>query len=282
MKRVSTAKMKVSDLILRIVLIAYSIIVVFPLIWTIYTSFKTNSEFYDNPWSLPKHLNLINYVNAFQRAKMGDYFMNSIIITIVSIFFIVVLSVATAYIIVRFKSPYTKFLNAAYTGGLFVPSILTLIPLFLMLNNIHLLNTYTGLILVYIAYSLSFSIYTLIGFFKSIPKDYEEAALIDGCSYFGILFRIIFPLAKPAVITITIFNFLSLWNEYMFASIIMSSESKMTLPIGLENIMEVQRYATDWGALFAGLVIVMVPTMLVYALLQKKITGGLTVGGLKG
>jgi len=272
----------ISQIVIMIILIAYSCIVIFPMLWTVYTSFKTNTEFYENPFSLPKQLSAENYVKAIIKARIGDYFINSVVITAVSIVFILILSMATAYVVARFKTIYTNFLKNLYLGGLLVPTMFVLVPEFLLLNRMHILDTRVGLVIVYVAFSLSFTIFVLTAFFRGISKDYEESALIDGCSYYGILIKIIAPMARPAIITVTIFNFLGLWNEYNFALIVVSSESKRTIPVGLAYLMEVQRYSTDWGALFAGLVIVMIPTIIVYALLQNKITSGLNVGGLKG
>lgn len=282
LKKKKTGGEIASDTIVRIVLYLYAVIVLFPMIWTVYTSFKSSTEFYDNPWSLPKQWNFTNYISAFKKANMGTYFFNSIIITTLSLLLIIVVSLLAAYAIARFDTKVTGFLNNLFMGGLFVPSTLILIPLFLLLNQFRLLDQYGGLIVVYVAFSLSFSIYVMVGFLKSIPKDYEEAAYLDGCSYFGALIRVMVPMAKPAVVTVAIFNFISLWNEYIFALVIISSDFKKTLPVGLANLSQVQKYSTDWGTLFAGLVIVMVPTVVFYALLQKKLIAGLNVGGLKG
>ena len=281
-RKKKSAEERISDGIVRVILYLYSIIVLFPMIWTVYTSFKSSDEFYDNPWTLPKQVNFNNYVSAFQKANMGTYFINSIIITALSLIFIIVISLLAAYAIARFDSKITRFFNNLFMGGLFVPSTLILIPLFLLMNQIYLLDKYGGLITIYVAFSLSFSIYVMVGFLKSIPKDYEEAAYLDGCSYFGALKRVMVPMAKPAIVTVAIFNFISLWNEYIFALVIISTDSKKTLPVGLANLSQVQKYSTDWGTLFAGLVIVMIPTVIFYALLQKKLIAGLNVGGLKG
>jgi len=165
---------------------------------------------------------------------------------------------------------------------LFFPVTFKIVPLFMLLNDIHLLDSLFGLIIVYAASSIPFSVFLLGGFLASIPKDYEEAAMMDGCGRFGILFRIIAPMATSGLVTVLIFNFMSYWNEYIMALSFITTESKRTITLGISYLMEVERYSTDWGALFAGLVIVMIPTMLLYAVLQKKITSGLNMGGLKG
>lgn len=267
--------------VLRIILISYSAIVLVPFLWSIYTSFKTTREFYENPWFLPKQLYFNNYVNAFLKAKMGDYFLNSFLITALTLMLGTMLSVASAYAITRFKNTFTKLLKYLYLAAFLIPGMFGLIPLFLLMNKIRLLDNRMGLVLVYVTGTLAFTIYVLAGFFSSISKEYEESAFIDGCSYYGILIKIIMPMAKPAIVTVTIFNFIGVWNEYINALTFITTDSKRTLPVGLANLMEVQRYATDWGALFAGLVVVMLPTAIFYGLLQRKITSGLNVGGLK-
>jgi len=266
---------------LRIILVSYSAIVLVPFLWSIYTSFKTTREFYENPWMLPKQLYFNNYINAFVKSKMGDYFINSVLITALTLILGTMLSVASAYVITRFKNTFTKLLKYLYLAAFLIPGMFGLIPLFLLMNKIRLLDNRMGLVLVYVTGTLAFTIYVLAGFFSSISKEYEESAFIDGCSYYGILIKIIMPMAKPAIITVTIFNFIGVWNEYINALTFITTDSKRTLPVGLANLMEVQRYATDWGALFAGLVIVMLPTVIFYGLLQRKITSGLNVGGLK-
>lgn len=282
MKEHINIKGKITDNLFRIVLLIYSAVVAFPLIWSFYSSFKKNKEFYGNPWKLPESLHIENYITAFTKAQMGKYFINSIIYTLIPLLLIVVLSVAMAYVITRYKNTYTAILEKIFILGLFLPVVLGLVPLFLLLSKMHLLGTSISIILVYTAYSLPFSIFILLGFFKTMPREYEEAAFVDGCSNTRMLASIIVPMAKSAIVTISIFNFLGLWNQYILAQTIITNEKHRTLPVGLVNLMEVQKYSTDWGALFAGLVIVMLPTLIVYVILQEKITAGLNVGGLKG
>ncbi|NMO97861.1 carbohydrate ABC transporter permease [Paenibacillus lemnae] len=265
-----------------LILLGYGVLVVYPLTWTLISSFKTTEEFYASPFALPQSLNFDNYVQAFERAQIGDYFINSIFVTVLSLAVCNILGFAAAYVITRYRFTFLQVLKRFYIGALFFPVAFSIVPLFMLLNRIHLLDSLVGLSLVYAVSAIPFTIYLLTGFLASIPKDYEESAKIDGCSLFGILFRIIAPMAKPGIITITIFNVMNFWNEYIYALSFITTESKRTLTLGLAYLMEVQRYATDWGALFAGLVVVMVPTLIVYALLQNRITAGLNMGGLKG
>ena len=272
----------IPGLLILILLVSYAIIVLFPVIWSIYSSFKTNADFLKNPLALPTQINLTNYINAFTKAKIGNYFLNSIYVTGVSLFLGTTLSVASAYVIARFENKFTVILKSVYISSIFLPIIFAIIPLFVFMHNLNLLNTSFSLIILYTVISFPFTIYLLIGFFKGIPREYEEAASIDGCSYFGILIKIMSPMVKPAIITVTIFNFIWIWNEYVIALTFITKDEKRTIPVGIARLMEVQRYATDWGALFAGLVIVMIPSIVFYIIFQNKIIEGINMGGIKG
>lgn len=278
--------MKIKDHIIsafvRIILIAASLLVIFPLLWNIFTSFKTNSEIMGNPWSLPKSLQIVNYVNAFTKANMGAYALNSILVTLLSLVILVLLAVCSSYALSRFSFRGRNLIRGIFMSGIFVQMIYIIVPLFLLMVHLKMSDSDIWISVLYAVSMLPFSILLLTGFFRSIPHDYEDAAMIDGCGYFRTMVSIVTPLAKPGIITITIFAFFSFWNEYPLALTLLSTDSKKTLPIGLANLMEVQKYATDWGALFAGLVIVLVPTIVIYSLAQKKLTQGIQAGGIKG
>lgn len=267
---------------LSFILIIYSIIVIFPLVWIFSSSLKSSMEIFANVWALPKGIKWENYVNAWIEASIGKYFINSLFVTATSVFFILLLSAMVAYVLTRFKFLGNSFVFYYFLGGLMIPTFLGIVPLFLLLKDLHLLDNFIGLILVYIAYSLPFSIFILTPFFKSLPRELAEAAIIDGCSDFSVFWRIMLPLAKPGLITVGIFNFLGIWNEYILALVIISSGELRTLPLGIANLYMVQHYQADWGTLFAGLTIVMVPTLIVYIIFSKKLTSGITLGALKG
>lgn len=267
---------------LSFILIIYSIIVIFPLVWIFSSSLKSSMEIFANVWALPKGIKWENYVNAWIEAGIGKYFINSLFVTTTSVFFILLLSSMVAYVLTRFRFLGNSFVFYYFLGGLMIPTFLGIVPLFLLLKDLHLLDNFIGLILVYIAYSLPFSIFILTPFFKSLPHELAEAAIIDGCSDFAVFWRIMLPLAKPGLITVGIFNFLGIWNEYILALVIISSGELRTLPLGIANLYMVQHYQADWGTLFAGLTIVMVPTLIVYIIFSKKLTSGITLGALKG
>lgn len=268
--------------LLRVVLIFTTLLVVLPILWVLYTSLKTSAEFLTSPWSLPQSLQWDNYYRAFVKANMGDFFKNSIFITAGAMALLLAVIIPASYALSRFKFKMSKAILMLFMAGLFINATYIVVPIFLLLKDMKMLDNHLALIVVYAATTLPFNIYLLTGFMKGIPGDYEEAAQIDGCGYWGTLFRIIIPMSKPGIITIVMFAFMSYWNEYVLALTLIQTESKRTLSVGLKNLMEIQKYATDWGAMFAGLAIVMLPTMIFYALVQKKLTSGLSLGGLKG
>jgi len=267
---------------LRVVLIIQALVVVYPLLWNVLASFKTNAEVMESPWSLPTSLNWDNYVRAFTTAKIGDYMLNSVIVVVLSMGVLLLAAIPTAYVLGRMKFRGRTFLTNFYMAGLFIGGVYIIVPLFIMMNDLSMLDNRFWLSAVYATGSLPFSVFLLTGFMKSIPHDYEEAAMIDGCGYFGTLFRVIVPMARPGIITLIVFSFFDFWNEYVLAMTLITDDAKKTIPIGLSNLMQIQKFATDWGSLFAGLVIVLVPTIVVYALLQKKLTEGMMLGGVKG
>jgi N-acetylglucosamine transport system permease protein len=269
-------------ILVRVILIISSAMVVLPLLWNIITSFKSNTEIMGNPWTLPKSLHFENYVNAIVKANMGAYALNSIFVTLLSLVILAFLSVCSSYAIARFRFKLNKPVKITFMTGIFVQSVYIMIPLYLLMTALHMNDNRVCISMVYAITQLPFSIFLLTGFFKSIPKDFEDAAMIDGCGYTRTMFSIVAPLAKPGIITVLIFGFFSFWNEYPLALVLLSTDAKKTLPIGLQNLMEVQKFATDWGALFAGLVIVLVPTIVIYTLCQKQLTQGMQVGGIKG
>ena len=268
--------------IIRLFLMTYAVIVIAPIFWAVMTSFKTNKEFYKSVWALPENFNFNNYVTAWQLASLDQYIVNSIIIVGITVLLTMILSATTSYAIGKFKFCGNKFFSSAYMSGLLVPLVLGTIPVFFVLQNLNLYNTRIGLIIVYTVYSLPFSVFVLTGFFRTIPSTFREAAHIDGCSELRIFWQIMFPLAKSGIITVSIFNFLWTWNDYIYAMTFVPANDKRTLPVGLVKLTETATFRTDWGALFAGLTIVMVPSIIVYIFFQSQLTKGLTAGGIKG
>ncbi len=273
-------------------LLAISILV--PVAWVFMASIKENSEFYGNPWALPKGFYWQNFVEAWNAASMGSYMLNSVFVTALALVLLLVVALPAAYCLSRFEFKGRKFLNTAFMAGLFINVNYIVVPIFLMLRDGDvwlkkvfgsgfLLNNLVVLAVVYAATALPFTIYLLSGYFQTLAHDYEEAAYIDGASYRTTMWKIIFPMAKPSIITVILFNFLSFWNEYIISMTLMSSaKGAKTLPVGLLNLMQAQQSAAQYGMMYAGLVMVMLPTLILYICVQKQLTEGMTVGGLKG
>lgn len=276
------------------VLIVLAITILVPVAWVFIASVKQNSEFYGNPWTLPAEIHWQNFVDAWNTAKMGEYMVNSVFVTALALIILLIVALPAAYCLSRFKFKGSKFLNIAFMAGLFINVNYIVVPIFLMLKDgdiwlkkvlgeTFLLNNLVVLAVVYAATALPFTIYLLSGYFATLAHDYEEAAYIDGAGYNTTMWKIIFPMAKPSIITIILFNFLSFWNEYIISMTLMSSaKGPKTLPVGLLNLMQAQQAAAQFGIMYAGLVIVMLPTLILYICVQSKLTQGMTVGGLKG
>ena len=276
---------------LMLALLAVTIIV--PVAWVFVASMKENSEFYGSPWVLPKGIHYQNFIDAWQKADMGSYMLNSVLVTALALALLIIIALPAAYVLARFKFLGRGFWNTMFMAGLFINVNYIVVPIFLMLNNgdIWLRQTFGGtfflnnlfiLALVYASTALPFTIYLLSGYFKSLAKDYEEAAYVDGAGYFYTMVRIIMPMAKPSIVTVILFNFLSFWNEYIISMTLLTKAELKTLPVGLMNLMAAQRSAVQYGQMYAGLVIVMLPTLILYMCVQKKLTQGMTIGGLKG
>ena len=276
------------------VLVLLAVTIIVPVAWVFMASIKQNAEFYGNPWALPAGFYWQNFVNAWNGAKMGEYMLNSVIVTALALALLLVVALPAAYCLSRFHFKGRKVLNTLFMAGLFINVNYIVVPIFLMLRDSDvwlkghfgsgfLLNNLVVLAVVYAATALPFTIYLLSGYFATLPHDFEEAAYIDGASYFSTMTRIIFPMAKPSIITIILFNFLSFWNEYIISMTLMSStKAPRTLPVGLLNLMQAQQSAAQYGTMYAGLVLVMLPTLILYICVQQQLTQGMTVGGLKG
>ncbi|EOS28619.1 MAG: carbohydrate ABC transporter permease [Lachnospiraceae bacterium] len=283
---------KVVKVFIYIALLMLAISIIVPVAWVFMASVKENSEFYGNPWTLPKGLYFQNFADAFTKASMGSYMINSVIITVLALLLLLVIALPAAYTLARYKFMGSKLLNIAFMAGLFINVNYIVVPIFLMLVDADkvmkswlgsglFLNNLFVTALVYASTALPFTIYLLSGFFVTIPKDYEEAAFVDGSGYFRTMVTIMMPMAKPSIITVILFNFLSFWNEYIISMTLLTKENK-TLPVGLMQLMQAQKAAANYGQLYAGLVIVMLPTLILYMMMQKKLTQGMSLGGLKG
>ena len=274
-----------------VALISLAISIIIPVSWVFLASIKTNAEFYGNPWTLPQGFNIQNFIDAFQIAQVGDFILNSALVTAMALAILLVVSLPAAYVLARFQFRGRKFFNTLIMAGLFINVNYIVVPIFLMLNGWDkslaksglqfFMNNRFVLALVYASTAIPFTVYLLASYFRSLPKAYEEAAEIDGCGYFTTMVRVMFRMAKPSIITVILFNFLAFWNEYIISLTLVQTKTLKTLPVGLQNLMSAQKAATNYGPMYAGLVIVMLPTLILYILVQRRLTQGMTLGGLK-
>ena len=282
------------NIVIYCLLIILATLIIVPVGWVFLASIKQNHEFYGSPWKLPAGFYVQNFIDAWGSAHMGQYMLNSVIVTALAIALLLILALPASYCLSRFQFRAKKILQVLFMGGLFINVNYIVVPIFLMfvdgekmLKGMGLepffLNNIFVLALVYASTALPFTIYLLSGYFVTIPKTYEEAAYIDGSSYFRTMVEVIFPMARPSIITVILFNFLSFWNEYIIAiTLLTDPNGSKTLPVGLMNLMKAQNASAQYGRMYAGLVLVMLPTLILYILVQKKLTQGMMLGGLKG
>ena len=291
-KEVSTAD-RLYKIFIYVVLGLLAVLILVPLLWLLMASVKETVEHYGSPWALPTHIHWQNFVDAWTKANMGGYMGHSVLVTALALVILLVVALPASYCLARFKFVGSKLLNTCFMAGLFINVNYIVVPIYLMLSDADkwckttlgqamLLNNHVVVAIVYAATALPFTIYLLSSYFATLPHDFEEAAYIDGAGYFRTMLQVIFPMAKPSIITVILFNFLSFWNEYIIVKTLITDRDQWTLPAGLLNLMQAQQSAAEYGPMYAGLVLVMVPVLVLYMCVQKNLTKGMTVGGLKG
>ncbi|MGR6320870.1 carbohydrate ABC transporter permease [Micromonospora soli] len=253
-----------------------------PLLWMFLSSFKSDKEILTDPWGLPGALRFENWARAWTEAHIGQYFLNSGVVVAGSLALTMLLGATAAYVFARYEFRGRQVVYYLFVGGMMFPVFLALVPLFFVVRNAGLLGTRPGLMLVYAAYSLPFTVFFLTAFFRTLPTSIAEAALIDGCGHFRLFFRVMLPMARPGLISVAIFNFLSHWNQFLLPQVLMQGEhSKPVLAQGLAALAVNQGYQGDFSGLFAGLTIATLPVLAVYVAFQRQIQAGLTAGQLK-
>jgi N-acetylglucosamine transport system permease protein len=262
-------------------LVVWALICVVPLLWAVLTSFKSDREIFTNPWGLPTEWHFDNFVRAWTTASIGRYFINSAIVVSVAVVLVMLLGAMVAYVLARYEFRGRDIIYYAFVVGMTFPLFLALVPLFFVVQNVGMLDTYHGLVIVYTAYALPFTVFFLTNSFRTLPGELIEAAMLDGCSHAGAFFRIMLPLARPGMISVGILNFFGLWNQFLLPLVLMRDQEGYVLSQGLTVLAANQGYRSDWSALFAGLVIAILPVLAVYVAFQRRIQDGLSVGALK-
>jgi ABC-type glycerol-3-phosphate transport system permease component len=293
-----------------LLLTVWLLVVGVPLLWVLVNALRTSQEFVVNPFGLPWVITgapegygdpvqgvINNFRSAWVESNFSRYFLNSVLVTGFSLAGILGLGSLAAYALARFDFRGNRIIFVYFIGGMMVPAQLVLVPLFFQFNTmsdwgsallgplgyeLKLHDTLTGLTLIYVAVSLPFTVLILTGFFRTLPEELREAAIMDGCGEGRVFWQVMLPLARPGLVSAAIFNFIGLWNEYLFALVFVTGAETKTLPLGLAGVSMQAQYRTDFGLLFAGLVIVIVPTLAAYLVLQRQLTQGITMGALKG
>lgn len=275
-----TRAFTIYNVICAVVLIVMFLVCVYPIVWMILGSFKGNGEFYTNIWGLPKSFGFDNYITAWRDGQMARRFINSLIVTIGSMCVLIPATTCAAYAVARLNFKGKHLIYAYLLLGIMIPAGVLGIPTFTVAMKLKLLNSYFGLMLVYAAQNIAMGMFIMRGFFLSLPKELEEAALIDGCSRFGCFVRIILPLAKAGVATQVIFNGLTIWNDYYMANIMITRDELRTLPLSVATF--VGRHTTDYPQLFAMLTMATLPIIVIFILSQRSFIEGVAAGAVKG
>lgn len=262
-------------------LILWLVFTVIMIGWIFLASLSSTSEIFSNQL-LKTGLHFENYLNVLRKHKMGTYFLNSIIYSISGCVGIVLIAAPAAYVLARVVFKGKSMVNNIFVVSMSIPSVMLILPLFKMATSMGLIGSRWTLIILYICINVPFGVFFLIGFFASLPKALEEAAEIDGCTPDQAFWKIMFPLAQPGIVTLTIFNFITIWNEYFMALIFANKTELRTVSTGLQAIVQSMTYSGDWAGLFAGVIIVFLPTFVLYLFLSKKIIAGVTGGAVKG
>ena len=277
-RKVRTGGDKAVEATSHVLLAVWTIIVIVPFLWVVLSSFKTTKEILASPFSLPAHWQFDNYAHAWTDAGIRQFFLNTVIVVSVALVLVMLLGAMCAYVLARFTFPGSRSIYYLMLAGLTFPIFLAIVPLFFILKNIGLINTLPGLIMVYVAFALPFTVFFLYAFFRTLPDDVYEAALIDGAGEWRTFFRIMLPMARPGMAAVAIFNFLGLWNQFLLPVALNTDQSKYVLTQGMASFASQAGYAVDFGALFAAVVITVVPVLIVYVIFQRRLEGSVSRG----
>jgi ABC-type glycerol-3-phosphate transport system permease component len=262
-------------------LIVWVVIVCLPLIWVLISSFKTTKEVFASPFNLPANWNFDNYISAWTTAGIGTYFFNTVVVVGSALVIVMVLGAMCAYVLARFEFRGNKFIYYMMLAGLAFPIFLAIVPLFFVLKSFGVLNTLPGLIITYVAFALPFTVFFLYAFFKALPQEVAEAAAIDGAGPWRIFFQIMLPMARPGMASVAIFNFLGLWNQFLLPVALNTKDSNYVLSQGMAKFASQAGYAVDFGALFAAVVITVLPVLATYIVFQRQLQGSVAPSLLK-
>jgi len=263
-----------------LLLTVLALIFIYPLVLMVLTAFKSTREFFFDPFGLPDTWSLKPFIDVWQKANFNTYFFNSVLIATSAVILLIFCASLAAYAIARFDFKYNNLVFMFFLAGIMIPIRLGILPLFILMKNLNLLDTRLSLILTYAASGMPMSVFILTGFFKTIPTELGDAARVDGCNKFQVFYKIMLPLVRPALATVTIVNFVPWWNDFFFPLLFINTDALKTIPLGMTIFFG--QYMTDWGLLFSGMVIASVPLLILYIFMSKQFISGLTSGAVKG
>ncbi|WP_084958936.1 carbohydrate ABC transporter permease [Thermoactinospora rubra] len=266
----------------HVALIVWTLLIILPLLWIFLASFKNNTEIFGDALQLPGALRWDNWARALEKANVGIYMVNTVVVVFFSTAGTMLFGSMAAYVLARYRFPGNRLIYLLFVSGMAFPVFLAIGPLFFVVKQFGLLESHVGLIVVYIAYSLPFTVFFLAAFFRTLPEAVAEAARIDGASHTRTFFQVMLPMAKPGMVSITIFNVLGQWNQYLLPlALVPSDRSKWVITQGIADISTIAGYEADWPALFAALNLAIIPVLIVYIVFQRQIQSGLGAGALK-
>lgn len=263
----------------HVVMGVYVLLIFYPLLNMIMSSFKSTREIFQHPFSFPSHFIFLNYKVVWIDKGFWRYFGNSLIVTVIAMIFVVLLGSMAAYGVSRYSYRLRTVIFMLFLSGIMLPLKAAIIPLFMLIKRLGLMNTRGSIIMIFLAMGLPSAVFILQGFMKSIPLELEHAARIDGCNDWGIFQRIVMPVTTPAIALITIYNAVPLWNDFFFPLVFLQSDRLKTLPVGLTTFFG--QFSTDWGLLFTGLCIAIIPMLILYIFMSGYFIKGLTAGAIK-
>jgi len=267
------------DLLIQFVLIANTLLMLGPIVIMVFSAFKNNVQIFQSPFSIPDFTNLANLTKIWTETNFIAYFGNSILVTSVSMFLILTLGTMAAYAIARYKFTGSGFILMFFVAGLTLPLKLAIIPLFILMRDLGILNSHASLIVIYVATGLPTTVFIMTGFIRTLPSELEDAARMDGANEALIMWKIMLPLVRPALVIAAIQNVVPIWNDFFFPLVFIQSDRLKTLPQGLASFMG--EYNTDWGVMFSGLTLSVLPIVIIYILLSKQFINGMTSGAVK-
>lgn len=264
-----------------LLMVLWCLLTISAISWIFIASLSTTSEIFDNKL-LSSGLHFENYQLILEKHNILRYFGNSLLYTCTSCAAVIFIAAPASYAIATYEFKGRRIIQTAYASAMGIPGVMLMVPVYMLVGQLKLTKNLLVLIVIYIFMMIPFTMFFLISFFSTIPKDIQESALVEGCSHGKAFWKVIFPLAQPGIVTVTIFNFIGTWNEYTWALIFANSSKRRTLALGLQAIVDGMRYSGNWAALFAAVILVFLPTIVMFVILSEKIMGGVTSGAVKG